>query len=37
MIGNLDSHKIVQQEEWLEAPKRLLTQEKRVHSPEGID
>jgi predicted dithiol-disulfide oxidoreductase (DUF899 family) len=28
MIGNLDSHKIVSQEEWLEARKRLLTQEK---------
>jgi predicted dithiol-disulfide oxidoreductase (DUF899 family) len=28
MIRNLDSHKIVSQEEWLEARKRLLTQEK---------
>jgi predicted dithiol-disulfide oxidoreductase (DUF899 family) len=30
MIGNLDSHKIVSQEEWLEARKRLLTQEKEA-------
>jgi predicted dithiol-disulfide oxidoreductase (DUF899 family) len=28
MIRNLDLHKIVSQEEWLQARKRLLTQEK---------
>jgi predicted dithiol-disulfide oxidoreductase (DUF899 family) len=28
MIRNLDLHKIVSQEEWIEARKRLLTQEK---------